>query len=75
MAYDKWSDWHLDNIKDYSLEQLISYVFVVDSFNFCFWPDNKSGVFEYEQMTRNLEKVLKSDPQFFTCDRLIEVDE
>lgn len=43
--------------------------------NFCFWPNNPSGEFEYDSMTRNLEKVLINDPQFFTCDRLIEVTE
>lgn len=41
--------------------------------NFCFWPDNAAGVFEYENMTRNLEKILKSDPDFFTCSRLAQV--
>lgn len=43
--------------------------------NFCFWPDNPSGVFEYENMTRNLEKLLKNDPGFFTCEKLAKVDE
>jgi hypothetical protein len=43
--------------------------------NFCFWPENPSGVFEYDNMTRNLEKILISDPQFFTVDRLLEVTE
>jgi hypothetical protein len=43
--------------------------------NFCFWPNNPSGEFEYDSMTRNLEKVLIKDPEFFTCDRLIDVTE
>lgn len=41
--------------------------------NFCFWPDNKEGDFEYENMTRNLEKILDNDPQFFTPSRLGKV--
>ena len=43
--------------------------------NFCFWPDNPSGVFEYENMTRNLEKLLDTDPEFFTPLRLSEATE
>ena len=67
MIYDKWSDWHLDDPAQYSVEQITTYVFVVDAMNFCFWPNNESGKFEYDSMTRNLEKVLKTDPEFFTC--------
>jgi hypothetical protein len=74
IAYDKWSDWHIDDPKQYDVEKIVTYCFVVDAMNFCFWPDNPSGNFEYDSMTRNLEKVLKSDPEFFTCDRLIEVN-
>ena len=73
VAYDKWSDWHLDNIHDYSREQITTFCFVVDAMNFCFWPQNPSGQFEYHNMTRNLEKVLKADPGFFSCGRLVEV--
>lgn len=43
--------------------------------NFCFWPDNPSGEFEYEHMTRNLEKLMDSDPGFFTPQRLSVVTE
>ena len=41
--------------------------------NFCFWPDNPAGVFEYQNMTRNLEKVLKANPEFFTSSSLANV--
>ena len=73
--FDKWSDFHLSNITKYTLEQLTAYVFVVDAMNFCFWPDNPSGTFEYEHMTRNLEKLLDSEPAFFTPLRLATVTE
>lgn len=43
--------------------------------NFCFWPDNSSGQFEYEHMTRNIEKILDSEPSFFTPLRLATVTE
>ena len=41
--------------------------------NFCFWPDNPSGDFEYENMTRNLENLLDNDPLFFTPSRFAGV--
>lgn len=74
-VFDKWSDWHLSDIAKYTLEQITAYAFVVDAMNFCFWPDNPSGQFEYEHMTRNLEKILNADPDFFTPTRLAQVTE
>jgi len=65
-VFDKWKDFHLSDIGKYSVEQLTAYVFVVNAMNFCFWPNNPSGQFEYEHMTRNLEKVLDTEPDFFT---------
>ena len=43
ISYDKWSDWHLDDPKQYNIEQITAYCFVVDAMNFCFWPNNPSG--------------------------------
>ena len=53
--------------------------------NFCFWPgapmakkplpNQQTKYFEYENITRNLEQILKEDPSFFTCDRLLQIDE
>ena len=73
MCFDKWEDWHLSKIKTYTLEQLTAYVFCVDAMNFCFWPDNTEGDFEYLNMTRNLEIILDKDPLFFTPARLVSV--
>ena len=72
---DKWKNFHLSNITKYTLEQLTAYVFVVAAMNFCFWPDNPAGQFEYEHMTRSLETVLVSEPGFFTPLRLATVTE
>ena len=33
--------------------------------NFCFWPNNPAGNFEYEHMTKNLAKILDSNPDYF----------
>jgi hypothetical protein len=38
---------------------------VVDAMNFCFWPNNPAGNFEYEHMTKNLAKILDSNPDYF----------
>jgi hypothetical protein len=43
---------------------------VVDAMNFCFWPNNPAGNFEYEHMTKNLAKVLDSNPEYFSPDNL-----
>ena len=68
--FDKWSDFHLSDISKYTLEQITAYVYVIDAINFCLWPDNPSGEFEYEHKARNLEKLLDEDPEFFTPKRL-----
>lgn len=74
-VFDKWSDWHVSDITKYSLEQITAYAFVVDAMNFCFWPNNPSGEFEYIHITKNLEKVLDTEPEFFSLERLSQVTE
>ena len=48
---------------------------MIDAINFCFWPDNPEGEFEYEHMAKNLASILDSDPEFFTAARLATVTE
>lgn len=69
--FDKWEEWHLSDIKKYTLEQITAYVFCVDAMNFCFWPFETN--LEYEQMTRGLEKILDQTPQWFTPASLSQV--
>ena len=62
MAYELWAKYHIDpNV--YPIEQVLGYTFVVDAINFCFWPNNPAGNFEYEHMTKNLAKVLIDTPE------------
>lgn len=72
---------HLSNIKDHSLisyEDLISYVCVVDSLNFCFWPlekeynedKNNKLNFEYDDYVSNLNEIYQNDKSFFTAKSL-----
>ncbi len=41
--------------------------------NFCFWPGNPAGNFEYEHMTKNLEKILQQTPDVFKPENLSKV--
>ena len=62
------------NPNDFTLEQVLSYVFIVDAMNFCFWPNNVAGEFEYEHMTKNLAKILSETPEYFTPEQLAKVE-
>jgi len=65
----------LQEISKYSIEQVTAYVFVIDAINFCFWPNNPEGAYEYEHMANNLATILDDDPEFFTPARLAAVTE
>ena len=45
-------------------------MFIVDALNFCFWPGDFK--FEYENLTKNLAKLLETD--FFKPENLMKVD-
>lgn len=49
---------------------MLAYTFVVDAMNFCFWPGNPAGNFEYENMTKNLARILDESPEFFSAEKL-----
>lgn len=72
MACDNWSAFHL-NPNEFTLEQLYAYVFVVDAMNFCFWPKNPAGQFEYEHIAKNVAKILRNEPEFFKSENLAKV--
>ncbi|CDW83988.1 UNKNOWN [Stylonychia lemnae] len=76
IAYEQWAKYHMDP-NNYSIEQVLAYIFVVDGMNFCFWPNNPSGNFEYEHMTKNLAKILDEQPDFFIPKQLtlVQADE
>jgi hypothetical protein len=69
IAFEPWAKYHIDP-NNYNLEQVLSYTFVVDAMNFCFWPRNPPGQYEYEHMTKNLAKVLDSNPSYFLPENL-----
>lgn len=72
---------HLDKIEDHNnitYEQLISFVCVVDSLNFCFWPlekeynkqNDNQVFFEYDDYVRNLNNIFIENREFFTAESL-----
>ena len=72
---------HLSNIKDHNsitYEELIAYVCVVDSLNFCFWPlekeyneeKNNKVNFEYDDYVSNLNKIYENEKSFFLAENL-----
>jgi hypothetical protein len=69
IAFEPWAKYHIDP-NAYNIEQVLAYTFVVDAMNFCFWPRNPPGQFEYEHMTKNLAKILDSDPSYFLSENL-----
>ena len=60
----QWENDHIDPLS-LTLEQLISYVAVIDAVNFCFWPFE--GELEYGNIIGNLNTKLKQDPSFFSA--------
>eukprot|EP01132_Coremiostelium_polycephalum_P008432 gene8432-10351_t len=48
-------------------ETTAKYILVLDSLNFCFWPDSE---LEYHHLARGLKTTLERDPSSFDADRL-----
>lgn len=67
-----WAQTYHYTITDFNdvaqVQNLIQYVFVLDSLNFCFWP--LKG-YEYEHLAGSLKKTLMDDPTAFDADVLI----
>jgi len=76
---------HLSNLQDHnsiSYEDLVAYVCVVDSLNFCFWPlekeyneENSNKInFEYDDYVSNLNKIYQNDKSFFLAQNLKKIN-
>jgi len=48
----------LNIIKEATLEDIVNYIFVMDSLNFCFWPSN---LWEYEDLAQAIKNLHKMD--------------
>lgn len=68
-ATPSWTSCHF-NPNEYSQELLVSFVCVLDSLNFCFWPMEN---FEYNNLVDSIIDVLKNDVSFFKAENLMQL--
>ena len=69
LKFPKWSESHFD-ATSVPFETLLKYLFVIDTLNYCFWP-NKG--FEYYGLAKNLYNTLKENKDFFKIDNLVKM--
>ena len=69
ITFPKWSESHFP-VNTVSLETLLRYVFIIDTLNFCFWPNPP---FEYCDLAHNLHETLLHNPSFFEIASLTQV--
>ena len=69
LKYPKWSESHFD-ATSVPLEILLRYIFVIDTLNYCFWPNEG---FEYYSLAKNLYDTLIKNKNFFDIDNLVKV--
>lgn len=67
--FDPWSTAHIDACS-VPLELLLRYLFIIDTLNFCFWPNEG---YEYIDLAQNLAKTLKENKNFFEIENLIKI--
>jgi len=72
-----WTSSHFDP-NDFDFEQVIAFICVIDSLNFCFWPyenisNKKPEDFEYSNLVNSLLILLKNEPKFFNSENLINL--
>lgn len=75
LSVPSWEEWHYSDAEvaggDGSLTA--SYVGVLDTLNFCFWPSPAN--IEYDALALGLRKVLLANPRAFDAESLIGVTE
>lgn len=70
--YDEFSESSQHpTANDFDLESNIKFFFVVDSLNFCFWPNSM----EYEDLIAYIKKIFKEEPSFFSFDNFMKIGE
>ncbi len=67
--FESWGKCHFPP-ESCPLESLLRYVFVIDTLNYCFWPNPP---FEYDSLAGNLYHQLASNPKFFDMDQLSSI--
>jgi len=70
--YDEFSESSQHpTANDFDLDSTIKFFFIVDSLNFCFWPN---GI-EYEDLIAFIKRIFKEEPSFFTFENFMEISE
>lgn len=72
-SYSIWSEDNIHYDADVKSDGILTcqYIFVLDSLNFCFWPNIS---FEYDVLASNLKRVLLNDSSAFNADRLASLN-
>jgi len=68
-SFTSWAECHFAP-ESVPLETFLRYVFVLDTLNFCFWPNLP---FQYSNLALNLYEALKTSPKFFDIDNLTKM--
>lgn len=68
-SFTSWGESHFPPAS-VPLETLLRFVFILDTLNFCFWPNPP---FEYTNLAANLYATLKARPTFFGLENLAAV--
>ena len=61
-------DCHL-SLSEASAEDVITYTFILDSLNFCFWPCEN---FEYDNLARNIKKIYINDKTSLNPEKILK---
>jgi len=70
-TFASWAACHYPPEK-YSMEILLRYIFIIDTLNYCFWPN---APFEYDNLAGNLYDTLVKKPEFFELENLCKISE
>jgi hypothetical protein len=66
IIFPNWSESHFKPEK-VDFEYFLRYIFIIDTLNFCFWPNFP---FEYFNLAKNLYETLKNNKKFFEIEFL-----
>ena len=66
LNFPNWCDSHFKP-ETVDFEYFLRYIFVIDTLNYCFWPNFP---FEYYDLSKNLYEILKNNIKFFEIDFL-----
>ncbi|KAM3131683.1 hypothetical protein pb186bvf_016214 [Paramecium bursaria] len=69
--YKKFDEYNFHLNQQLGDENLLIYLFVLDSMNFCFWPEEG---FEYENLAQLIKDKLINNPQYFQPEQFAKLE-